>query len=205
MYLKNLNALYIDMQKNGADSVVFAAQVEGHPFSCAFATVTGEFHLFVTTLGEDPFTIDIQVDSNFNVANGLYLPNDLYEKLAHYLGIKKGRGAPFRSISFIQKLDSVTPTKYNGNCPARHDVAALAMAASPEKYDDIDKRYFCGWHRNPAGKSVREKNRNKSLLYFPAKEVEMRKKLNMSSCWSANPDDEVLIALNQLVADEDIP
>ena len=33
MYLKNLNALYIDMQKNGADSVVFAAQVEGHPFS----------------------------------------------------------------------------------------------------------------------------------------------------------------------------
>lgn len=91
MYLKNLNALYIDMQKNGADSVVFAAQVEGHPFSCAFATVTGEFHLFVTTLGEDPFTIDIQVDSNFNVANGLYLPNDLYEKLAHYLGIKKGR------------------------------------------------------------------------------------------------------------------
>ena len=79
------------------------------------------------------------------------------------------------------------------------------MAASPEKYDDIDKRYFCGWHRNPAGKSVREKNRNKSLLYFPAKEVEMRKKLNMSSCWSANPDDEVLIALNQLVADEDIP
>lgn len=117
MYLKNLNALYIDMQKNGADSVVFAAQVEGHPFSCAFATVTGEFHLFVTTLGEDPFTIDIQVDSNFNVANGLYLPNDLYEKLAHYLGIKKGRGAPFRPISFIQKLDSVTPTKYNGNCP----------------------------------------------------------------------------------------
>lgn len=77
MYLKNLNALYIDMQKNGADSVVFAAQVEGHPFSCVFATVTGEFHLFVTTLGEDPFTIDIQVDSNFNVANGLYLPNDL--------------------------------------------------------------------------------------------------------------------------------
>lgn len=68
MYLKNLNALYIDMQKNGADSVVFAAQVEGHPFSCAFATVTGEFHLFVTTLGENPFTIDIQVDSNFNVA-----------------------------------------------------------------------------------------------------------------------------------------
>ena len=132
MYLKNLNALYIDMQKNGADSVVFAAQVEGHPFSCAFATVTGEFHLFVTTLGEDPFTIDIQVDSNFNVANGLYLPNGLYEKLAHYLGIKKGRGAPFRPISFIQKLDSVTPTKYNGNCPARHDVAALAMAASPE-------------------------------------------------------------------------
>lgn len=40
MYLKNLNALYIDMQKNGADSVVFAAQVEGHPFSCAFATLT---------------------------------------------------------------------------------------------------------------------------------------------------------------------
>lgn len=35
MYLKNLNALYIDMQKNGADSVVFAAQVEW--FAAAFS------------------------------------------------------------------------------------------------------------------------------------------------------------------------
>lgn len=50
MYLKNLNALYVDMQQNDADSVVFAAQVEGHPFSCTFATVTSEFHLFVTAL-----------------------------------------------------------------------------------------------------------------------------------------------------------
>ena len=33
MYLKNLNALYVDMQQNDADSMVFAAQVEGHPFS----------------------------------------------------------------------------------------------------------------------------------------------------------------------------
>lgn len=204
MYLKNLNALYVDMQQNDADSVVFAAQVEGHPFSCTFATVTSEFHLFVTALGKNPFTIDIQVDSNFNVASGLYLPNDLYEKLAHYLGVKKGRGATFRPISFIQKLDYVTPTRYNGNCPARHNVAVLAMTTNPKKYDDIDKPYFCGWYRNPAGKSVREKNRNKSLLYFSAKEVELRTRLNMSSCWSDNPDDEVLTALNQLVADKDI-
>lgn len=103
MYLKNLNALYVDMQQNDADSVVFAAQVEGHPFSCTFAKVIGTLHLFVTALGQNPFTIDIQVDNNFNVASGLYLPNDLYEKLAHYLGVKKGRGAAFRPISFIQK------------------------------------------------------------------------------------------------------
>lgn len=31
MYLKNLNALYIDMQKNGADSVVFAAHWQWLP------------------------------------------------------------------------------------------------------------------------------------------------------------------------------
>lgn len=51
MYLKNLNALYVDMQQNDADSVVFAAQVEGHPFSCTFAKVIGTLHLFVTALG----------------------------------------------------------------------------------------------------------------------------------------------------------
>ena len=39
MYLKNLNALYVDMQKNDADSVVFAAQVEGHPFSLSGARI----------------------------------------------------------------------------------------------------------------------------------------------------------------------
>lgn len=103
MRLVNLNALYIDMQQHNADSMVFAAQVTGHPFSCTFATVTSEFHLFVTALGKNPFTIDIQVDSNFNVASGLYLPNDLYEKLAHYLGIKKGRGSHLPSNQFYSK------------------------------------------------------------------------------------------------------
>ncbi len=205
MYLKNLNALYIDMERNGADSVVFAVQVENHPFSCTFATVIGEFHLFATALGENPFTIDIQVDSAFNVTNGFYLPNDLYKKLISYLGIKTGWKNSFRPISFIQKLDSATPTRYNGNHPTRHDIAALAMTTNPKKYDDVDKPYFCGWHRNPVGKSVQEKNRNKSLLYFSPEEVELRTKLNMSSCWSANPNEEVLIALNQLVADEEVP
>lgn len=120
------------------------------------------------------------------------------------MGLKKAGEPPSVQSVFSRKLDYVTPTKYNGNCPARHDVAALAMTTNPKKYDDIDKPYFCGWHRNPAGKSVREKNRNKSLLYFSTKEVELRTRLNMSSCWSDNPDDEVLTALNQLVADKDI-
>lgn len=79
MRLVNLNALYIDMQQHNADSMVFAAQVKGHPFSCTFAKVIGTLHLFVTALGQNPFTIDIQVDNNFNVINGLFLANDIYE------------------------------------------------------------------------------------------------------------------------------
>lgn len=44
MRLVNLNALYIDMQQHNADSMVFAAQVTGHPFSCTFAKVIGTIH-----------------------------------------------------------------------------------------------------------------------------------------------------------------
>lgn len=44
MRLVNLNALYIDMQQHNADSMVFAAQVKGHPFSCTFAKVIGTLH-----------------------------------------------------------------------------------------------------------------------------------------------------------------
>lgn len=205
MYLKNLNALYVDMQKNDADSVVFAAQVEGHPFSCTFAKVIGTLHLFVTALGQNPFTIDIQVDNNFNVINGLFLANDIYEKLREYLKIKLGWENPFRPANFIQNLDTVTPTKFNGNRPTRHEVAALSVATSPNLYEDADKIYFCGWRKNPAGSSVSRKNQNKRLLYFPAKEVELRTELNMSSCWSANPNEEALNALNQLIADNIIP
>lgn len=101
MYLKNLNALYVDMQQKDADSVVFAAQVEGHPFSCTFAKVIGTLHLFVTALGQNPFTIDIQVDNNFNVVNGLFLANDIYERLREYLEIKTGWENPFRPANFI--------------------------------------------------------------------------------------------------------
>lgn len=165
MYLKNLNALYVDMQQNDADSVVFAAQVEGHPFSCTFAKVIGTLHLFVTALGQNSF----------------------------------------RPANFIQNLDAVTPTTFNGNRPTRHEVAALSVATSPNLYEDADKIYFCGWRKNPAGSSVSRKNQNKSLLYFPAKEVELRTELNMSSCWSANPNDEALNTLNQLIADNVIP
>lgn len=205
MYLKNLNALYVDMQQNDADSVVFAAQVEGHPFSCTFAKVIGTLHLFVTALGQNPFTIDIQVDNNFNVVNGLFLANDIYERLREYLEIKTGWENPFRPANFIQNLDAVTPTTFNGNRPTRHEVAALSVATSPNLYEDADKIYFCGWRKNPAGSSVSRKNKNKSLLYFPAKEVELRTEFNMSSCWSANPNDEALNALNQLIADNIIP
>ena len=90
MHLTNLNSLYVDMQQHNADSMVFAVQIEGHPFSCTFAKVIGTHHLFVTTLGQNPFTIDIQVDNNFNVISGLFLPNDIYEKLREYLEIKTG-------------------------------------------------------------------------------------------------------------------
>lgn len=205
MYLKNLNALYVDMQQNDADSVVFAAQVEGHPFSCTFAKVIGTLHLFVTALGQNPFTIDIQVDNNFNVVNGLFLANDIYKKLREYLEINAGWENPFRPANFIQNLGAVTPTTFNGNRPTRHEVAALSVATSPNLYEDADKIYFCGWRKNPVGSSVSRKNQNKSLLYFPAKEVELRTELNMSSCWSANPNDEALNTLNQLIADNVIP
>lgn len=205
MRLANLNALYIDMQQHNADSMVFAAQVEDHSFSCTFAKVIGTLHLFVTALGQNPFTIDIQVDNNFNVINGLFLANDIYEKLREYLEIKSGWENPFRPANFIQNLDTVTPTKFNGNRPTRHEVAALSVATSPNLYEDADRIYFCGWRKNPAGSFVSRKNQNKSLLYFPAKEVELRTELNMSSCWSANPNDEVLNALNQLITDNIIP
>lgn len=174
-------------------------------YNGTFAKVIGTLHLFVTALGQNPFTIDIQVDNNFNVINGLFLANDIYEKLRVYLEIKTGRENPFRPANFIQNLDAVTPTKFNGNRPTRHEVAALSVATSPNLYEDADKIYFCGWRKNPAGSSVSRKNQNKSLLYFPAKEVELRTELNMSSCWSANPNEEALNALNQLIADNIIP
>lgn len=145
------------------------------------------------------------MDNNFNVINGLFLANDIYEKLREYLKIKSGWENPFRPANFIQNLDTVTPTKFNGNRPTRHEVAALLVATSPNLYEDADRIYFCGWRKNPAGSSVSRKNQNKSLLYFPAKEVELRTELNMSSCWSANPNDEALNALNQLIADNIIP
>lgn len=111
MRLVNLNALYIDMQQHNADSMVFAAQVKGHPFSCTFAKVIGTLHLFVTALGQNPFTIDIQVDNNFNVINGLFLANDIYEKLRVYLEIKTGWENPFSSRQLHSEFGRCNPNK----------------------------------------------------------------------------------------------
>lgn len=204
MYLAHLHELYKDMKAHEADSAVFAVSIEKCPFSCTLAIIQESFHLFITALGENPFTIDVALDRNFNTLERFYLPLDLYRKLREYLGIKDGGKEPFRTTAFLQSVDNATPVRFNGNRSTGAETARLAMVANPDLYEDIDKPYFCGWHKNPASYSVREKNIRNSLLRFPKREVEIRTQMNMSSCWSANPDEENLDALNHLIADESI-
>lgn len=113
MYLAHLHELYKDMKAHEADSAVFAVSIEKHPFSCTLAIIQESFHLFITALGENPFTIDVALDRNFNTLERFYLPLDLYRKLREYLGIKDGGKEPFRTTAFLQSVDNATPVRFN--------------------------------------------------------------------------------------------
>lgn len=205
MYLANLHALHKDMVTHEAKTCVFAARVNKKPFNCTFTEISFPYYLYITSLGEHPFTIPLKIDSyGFYIRDGQYIDSELYERLCDYLELRRNDNSKFRPVDFFKDIDIATPRVFNGRTAAQHQVTQNFMDTHPDEFTDEDRRkpYFCGWQNDGISKHVTYSNRLKSLTCFPQEEVDLRTKLNQSSCWTNNPDKERLDLINQRIAED---
>ena len=192
--MTNLRVLTTAMINQNETRTVFPYVLNRKHFSCIFIIDTKPYTLFVTTLGADPIVIDLSVNPDTFIV-GTYF-GEKYSRLLHYLGLKYNRQNPFSPDVFLENLNQQVP-QHCGDAPNYTDVLNLASAAG-RHFEDKDKPYFCGWRNNSNTEHVRSGNYIKTLIAFGEEFAEMSKQKNISSRWTATPNEERIAELNNI-------
>lgn len=189
--MKNLKQLYENMNSQGVISTAFNVIYNHHEFSCIFIIGVTNHQLYITTLGQVPYTIYVNIGQDFS-APSIILPEE-YFALANYLGLTPSKTNPFRPFNFFEEFDQHCPTRHQG-APAVADM--VRIVSTSRNIPDEDKIYFVCWRKNPDDKSVSDGNYIKTCSIVGEKIADNLRKNNISSCWSDIPHDEQLNQIN---------
>lgn len=147
--LNNLRCLYLDMKKEGQTAVTFQCKYNNrYCFSCIFIADEEGKVLYISSLGDNSFTLKVNVKSDFSI-DKFGLDKETYVKLCEYLELKYNPDNPFIPRKFIIQLDGVFPKEYK-KAETRECIRAICQANNT---DEGDKIYFAGW--NIGHKSIR--------------------------------------------------
>ena len=194
MFLSNLKVLYEDMVKENEARCIFAVQVLNKGFSCIFMTDTKPYCLYISSLGENAFAIEYEVTDNCKIKN-IYL-GDNRQLLQEYLNIKFSSDNIYLPRGFLADLNETIPPIF-ARKPKRSET--LSTIGRVREIEEADKVYFCGWRNNPATERVSYKNYEKTKIAFDETIANRCKEQNISSRWSANPNDEVQVKLSRML------
>ena len=107
--LNNLRCLYLDMKKEGQTAVTFQCKYNNrYCFSCIFIADEDGKVLYISSLGDNSFTLKVHVKSDFSI-DKFGLDKETYVKLCEYLELKYNPDNPFIPREFIIQLDGVFP------------------------------------------------------------------------------------------------
>ena len=186
-----LKILHEDMMKKGEERVTFPFEFNGKTFSCIFLTDIIPYRLYLTTLGLYPVVFELEIEKGYKSKCFI----DDYKKLVDYLEIKYDPTHKFVPLDFFEALNKRIPEEFTMR-PDYKDT--LKIASKRKKIEEKDKRFFCGWKRNPAGRNVQDENLEKTRSAFGDATAEMSKRKNISSCWTKHASDEELKKLNDI-------
>lgn len=192
--LNNLRCLYLDMKKEGQTAVTFQCKYNNrYCFSCIFIADEDGKALYISSLGDNSFTLKVHVKSDFSI-DKFGLDKETYVKLCEYLELKYNPDNPFIPREFIIQLDGVFPKEYK-KAETRECIRAICQANNT---DEGDKIYFAGW-RHWTQKHTQDDNMEKSAMLVGFRNAMRLQKNNISSCWSADKDEEDLSKLNEWI------
>lgn len=185
--LNNLQDLHKTMRLKGEDSSRFSIKICNKSFSCIFLTDINPYRLYLFTLGENPIYFEFSIDEN-------YIPQsyiDNFSALLRYLEIKYDKNHTFKPNDFYEMLNKqLTKDIVLERVPYTYKIQ---IASHTREINEANKIYFCGWKTNANGKV---RNYQKTLVAFGKEIADMSKKINKSSCWTDNANDERLKLLN---------
>lgn len=196
-HFANLVTLHADMRRRNVTRTVFPFEYKGKGISCMFITDTQPRVLYLTTLGENAFTVELSINANYETATYI----ERYFDLREYLGIPYNPDAEerFKPVSLFRMLCTQIPTTHN-NIPDYHHV--LKVTGKLRVIEDADRIYFAD------GKEIRTttafliKTLRKLALCL-GKSVRLRLETqmnaNVSSRWTSTKDEETLTEFNRFL------
>ena len=130
--LNNLRCLYLDMKKEGQTAVTFQCKYNNrYCFSCIFIADEEGKVLYISSLGDNSFTLKVNVKSDFSI-DKFGLDKETYVKLCEYLELKYNPDNPFIPREFIIQLDGVFPKEYK-KAETRECIRAICQANNTDK------------------------------------------------------------------------
>lgn len=117
-----------------------------------------------------------------------YLGHDM-GNLMRILGIVGRHGGnPWSARKFLDHVQSSSAGISSHWSSHRIRTALDLPAAYRKDVEESDKVYWCGWRQNPPGKHQSEANYQKTLRWLGGEIAELCRSMNVSTCWSADPD-----------------
>jgi len=188
----NLESLYRNMCEQNKNRCKYNFEFLNKEFHCIFAIDNTPWKLYVFTLGIDPILLEVSVRDNFTI--NTFIENSVFTKLCKYLELKFDPNKKFKPVVLFEALNKSIPAYFKQN-PAYHET----LMAAPN-IEEADKIYFVGTHFNPNDRRVTTQNYRKTSVAFGDKIAEKLKQSNISTCWSANPNDENRSRLSEILS-----
>lgn len=189
-----LRTLHEDMKENNEISASFNFNYNNRGFACIFLGDVKPMILYLCTVGTAREVFEIAIDENY--MTDTYI--DDYKRLIEYLNLKFDPDHKFKPVNFFEVLNRNIPTTFQ---TAANYSSILSVSSATRDIEEENKIYFLGWYRNKVGKSVRDKNLEKTRLAFGDKIAKISKQTNRSSKWTHDERLENMEAFNDIFID----
>ena len=192
-HLPNLESMYNDMQLRNEVASSFNVIYNTHGFRCIFIADKEEKTLFLSSTGENAFTVTFIINNNFEFNSGI--SNAEYDNLVHYLNLRFNPANRFYPSTFLAEFDTHIPDHVIER-PTPRERAVIVNRATNLHNGEV---YFKGWIKWTS-KNPSPENYEKTKAVVGAFHAERLRNAKISSAWSPNPEEENLSKLDAWIA-----
>jgi hypothetical protein len=188
MHIPDLKTLYRSMQDEKVKRQLFnytIRKLNAVTFSVAFVTDRNPFKLLFGCKDRNIFFI-LNVLPGFNV-DPYDIDRDAFARLCRALGLQFDSANPYSRKTFLEEFRDSGQIK---TIAAKIQLKPQELPIDPSTVEEGDKLYFRGWRLNPVGENVTPENLAKTREFCGDEFAEVCRLENISSRWSADPDDE---------------